>query len=206
MTVDPQFPTTSRLGHVSPHAGAARAAAETRCVVRERETPPPAASRENCPVLGPSCASCVCVCRGGGPSSGHRDSPRPHHLLLQWITVGPPTSLPSLAWGCRQAGPRRPSSLTCARMERSSSLCCCNWREGGARRSRRAPRGRGPQPSSLTAREPQRHQGPPSRRPPADGAHTGGSRPVSEGHTAPCAAGGAGSGRHEDAGPPPGRR
>lgn len=27
--------------------------------MRERETPPPAASRENCPVLGPSCASCV---------------------------------------------------------------------------------------------------------------------------------------------------
>lgn len=147
----------------------------------------------------------VCVCGGGGPSSGHRDSPRPHHLLLQRVTVGPPTSLPSLAWGGRQAGPRRPSSLTCARMERSSSLCCCNWREGGARRSRRAPRGRGPQPSSLTAREPQRHQGPPSRRPPADGAHTGGSRPVSEGHTAPFAAGGAGSGRHADAGPPPGR-
>lgn len=145
----------------------------------------------------------VCVCGGGRPL-----------LWPQGQSASPPPSAAAdhcrathvIAWGGRQAGPRRPSSLTCARMERSSSLCCCNWREGGARRSRRAPRGRGPQPSSLTAREPQRHQGPPSRRPPADGAHTGGSQPVSEGHTAPFAARGAGSGRHEDAGPPPGRR
>lgn len=116
--MDPEFPTTSRLGHVSPHAGAARAAAETRCVVRERETPPPAASRENCPVLGPSCASCVCVW-GGGPSSGHRDSPRPHHLLLQRVTVGPPTSLPSLAWG---GPPGRPSPPELAHLRQDGEV------------------------------------------------------------------------------------
>lgn len=78
--------------------------------MRERETPPPAASRENCPVLGPSCASCVCVW-GGRPllwPQGQSASPPPSaaaghcratHVIAVSCLGGPPgrPSPPELA-------------------------------------------------------------------------------------------------------------
>lgn len=103
-TVDPEFPATSRLEHMSPHARAARAAAEMRCPLQ-------AASRENCPVPGPSCASCVCVCGGGVAPPLDTGTVRvPTTFRCRGSLSGPPKSLLSLVRGCggHHEGPHRP--------------------------------------------------------------------------------------------------
>lgn len=143
-TADPEFPTTSRLGHMSPHARAAGAALEVRCVVeRAGDAPssPPAESTAR------SSALHVPRARGGGLSSGHRDSPCPHHLLLQGLTVRPPKSLLFLVQGGSPRGSSQPRARSPGPVWRGPHPCAAVTGGKGRQGGRPGPR-EGTRPSA----------------------------------------------------------